>query len=244
MSEKPRTTEELVEEAWQAALSGQLTPSQSRLIQQAKGVWITPTLPEPLTVASIQKSHVIVTTNAVVQTTASNVQRHLSRYDVRDLVTGENVINLAMREPTPKDNIRITPQHIDALPKFYTTGRNVDVRLLVDEIDRVLIPGFKILLTTDELAACGSAPPTLTRKIHCEIMRASLASRTDDLIEKVGHGLENRIAPLVSKIRNQRARTSIQACMDIWRANANNPYRNMYRRTARVADIDPHLHGE
>lgn len=244
MPENPRLEAEILEEAWQAALSGKLTPSQSRLVQQAKGVLVAPTLPEPPTSATVQKPHVIVATDAVVQVTASDVQRNLLRHDVRDLVTSENVINLAMREPTAKDNIRITPQHIEALPNFYRTDRRVDISLLVNEVDRVLLPGFKEILSASEMAELSFASPTLSKKVHMEIMRAMLADRTRDMIGKLDRGIERSIAPLIPKIRNTKVRESVEACVDIWRANRQNPYLNFYERSSRSAENNPYVHWE
>jgi len=237
-SPSPQTKGGIAEAAWQKAVMGQgLTPSESNALHRARGIRIPPTLPEA---GATTSEEVPCRTSAV----AEAVQQNLMRRDRRDLVTGENVVNIPLREPAASDNIRISPAQINGLSSYYDSGRSADLRLIVQEIDRVLLPGFRQILTAEEQAQLADASPQLIRKIHEGIMRMSLADRTNVLIAKIERGLDRYVTPLLPKIRNPHARASIEACLNVWKANAENPYINLYERTARSASDNPGVHAE
>jgi len=64
------------------------------------------------------------------------------------------------------------------------------------------------------------------------------------LIAKIERGLDRHVIPLLPKIRNPHARASIEECVSVWKANAENPYINLYERTARSAHVNPNVHAE
>lgn len=239
MVEREPTEAEKADIAWDKAVKGEgLTPSESSALQNMKGFLIEPTLLEDVSEDSLSRL------DAMASEVASEVQHDLSRRDVQDLVTGENVINIPVRKMKPDDNIRITPSQIGDLSTYYKNGRSADVRLLVEEIDRMVLPGFMQILSPEEHNQLGNAEPELIRKIHTEIMRMFLADRTNVVIEKLSQGIEKHVLPLLEKVKNPHARASIQECVDVWQANAGNPYVNFYERTARSVHNNSDVHVE
>jgi len=241
MVERQPTEEDIANIAWNKAAGGEgLTPLESMAILNVRGVLIEPTMSEVEPVPVEDSSRPTTMTSEV----ADEARHVLSHRKVQDLVTGDNVINIPVVEPTPSDNVRITPEQINGLSTYYKNNRSTDIRLIVAELDRVLLPGFAHVLTREERGQLANASPDLIRKIHHETMRMFMADRTNVIIAKLSRGMERHVVPLLDRVSNPQARASIEACVDTWQANASNPCVNFYERTARSAHNNPAVHAE
>ncbi|MDD5026676.1 MAG: hypothetical protein PHH13_04880 [Candidatus Peribacteraceae bacterium] len=240
-SERP-SREDLAERAWDKVIQGQgLTPSESEALHGVRGIHFPATVPEPEPATSAE---VVRRTEGISFAVSQEVRADMSNRNLQDLVTGETVVNIVPREPTPADNLRITPRQVNGLSAYYQAGRSADIRLIVQEVDRVILPGFLQFLSEEERGQLGNASPALIRRIHHEIMRLFLADRTHVLAAKLSRGIDRHVVPLLPRVRDAHARASIEACVDVWKANERNPYRSLCERTARSAHDNPEVHAE
>jgi len=221
------------ERAFEKVCHGQeLTTAESAALFQSYGIRMEPTVQDQRT--SMQK---------ILQTDKreTEIQGHDERTitqptpDTVDLVTGERIVNIPLSSIPNEIGERVY-HGLEAAFNRSQNGEQQNIQSLVDTCDtQGPFRGFKRLLTPEQLQRLQHADTELAEHCFRQFVRLCLAEDTEDIIKGVTQALHQHIDPLLPQIRTPETRQSIEEALQLWKTNLENPVRNIYRRTARVA---------
>ncbi len=153
--------------------------------------------------------------------------------DTLDLVTGENIINV-------QGNERISGEEWHAILKGLReavlrtrNGETVYIRNIVETCDRNAFPGFQRILSPTQREQLDQADRALAEHCFRNLIRFAHASNTQKIISAVDRGLNIHIQPLLTNIPTPETKQSIEEALNLWRANTDNPWKNLYQRCDR-----------
>lgn len=158
-----------------------------------------------------------------------------TRRDAIDLITGENVVNIPMKQVSNRLGEYVYQGINGAEERMKRGGRPENLRAIVERCSAEgPFPDFIDMLTPAEVARLDSADAALTHKCYIQFVRLCLGNQVEDSIVQRNAGLQKEIVPIVGKMHSSQGRASVGEVLRLWETNLrNNPQRNMYYRTAR-----------
>lgn len=152
---------------------------------------------------------------------------------------GEEVISIREANVDPIVTATIA-QAIEQAIQICNTGRNVDFTHVLKHCDtQGPFRQISTLFSPEERAAFSNADLALMQKFQSEFIRLFLGARTEENMERLDDALENMIVPLLPKIRHPLLQQRITECVNIWRRNRSNPWKNLYYRSNTDGKTNP-----